>query len=367
MIETTTIRSTSARRAASCRFRAAVVKNRVAGACSGDGPVAASTTPSTPVSASASPSPVITSTPFERETSTTSWPLSLSASTVWWPTRPVAPATAIFLDDCMTDTSLVEPGSTQSRLPEAGPPKPSSHGYRAAPEGTARNPVRLRGDPADAGTPVRQRRARVAARELRRTRGVGDVLLERARLADVLGGHPDRAAVDCGGAVVTPPRPRRIAERLVAGEAVLRPGSPAVHADISRAVGDAERRPGRAREDGRADQGEGHHAAAARQHADRRVRDVRVADRQRPLAHQRAVNPSIGDARPDDVPGDAGAAVRGRPDTRVERAPQSTRGIANLLHAGVVRVQHLELLVVRGLLGRIEQVLPAARTERRRQ
>jgi hypothetical protein len=43
MIETTTARRTPARTLASCRLCAAVTKNSVAGCCSGDGPVAAST------------------------------------------------------------------------------------------------------------------------------------------------------------------------------------------------------------------------------------------------------------------------------------------------------------------------------------
>src|SRR6266702_3721219 len=94
-MDTTTIRRTPARDPACCRFPAAVVKNSVAAACSGDGPVAVSMTLSTPSSAAARPSPVITSTPFERDMATTSCPPSLSTSTTCRPTRPVAPATAI--------------------------------------------------------------------------------------------------------------------------------------------------------------------------------------------------------------------------------------------------------------------------------
>jgi hypothetical protein len=97
MIETATIRRAPARWPASCRFRAAVVKNAVAGSCSGEGPVAASIMLSTPDRASARPSPVITSTPREREIATTSCPRSPSTSTAWRPTRPVAPATAILI------------------------------------------------------------------------------------------------------------------------------------------------------------------------------------------------------------------------------------------------------------------------------
>src|SRR5438067_2545318 len=67
MIDTTTIRRTPARSPASCKLRAAVVKNAVAASCSGEGPLVVSTTHSTPASALARPSPVITSTPPERQ------------------------------------------------------------------------------------------------------------------------------------------------------------------------------------------------------------------------------------------------------------------------------------------------------------
>ena len=40
---------------------------------------------------------MITSTPFERDIATTSWPRSVSTSTTCRPTRPVAPATAILV------------------------------------------------------------------------------------------------------------------------------------------------------------------------------------------------------------------------------------------------------------------------------
>jgi hypothetical protein len=81
MIETTTIRWTPASAPASCRFRAAVVKNSVAASRSGEGPVAASTMHSVPARLSASPSLVITSTPREREIWTTSCPRASSRST----------------------------------------------------------------------------------------------------------------------------------------------------------------------------------------------------------------------------------------------------------------------------------------------
>ena len=81
MIDTTTIRCTPARSPASWRFRAAVVKNSVAAAWSGEGPVAASTMTSAPATASASPSPVMTSTPRERDIAATSWPWASRMST----------------------------------------------------------------------------------------------------------------------------------------------------------------------------------------------------------------------------------------------------------------------------------------------
>src|SRR5690348_13965291 len=95
MIDTTTSLRTPALTPASCRFLVAVVKNSLAGPCSGDGPVVTSMTTSTPASAAARPSPVITSTPFERDIRTTSCPPPRSTSTTCRPTRPVAPATAI--------------------------------------------------------------------------------------------------------------------------------------------------------------------------------------------------------------------------------------------------------------------------------
>lgn len=72
MIDTTTNRGTRARAPNSCRLLAAVVKNSVAAACSGDGPVLQSMIPSTPASASARPAPVTTSTPYERDIGTAS-------------------------------------------------------------------------------------------------------------------------------------------------------------------------------------------------------------------------------------------------------------------------------------------------------
>src|SRR5213594_2995509 len=97
MMDTTTIRRTPVFLPVSCRFRAAVVKNSVAGFCSGEGPLATSMTHSTPVRAFTSPFLVITSTPREREIGTTLCPWALSTSTTCWPTRPVAPATATFM------------------------------------------------------------------------------------------------------------------------------------------------------------------------------------------------------------------------------------------------------------------------------
>src|SRR5215218_5492916 len=82
------------------------MKNSVAGSCSDDGHEAASTTESTPARASLRPSPVTTSTPVDRDMVTTSWPAASSTSTVWRPTLPVAPATAIFLSSCMSASSV---------------------------------------------------------------------------------------------------------------------------------------------------------------------------------------------------------------------------------------------------------------------
>ena len=72
-----------------------MVKKAVASASSGDGPVAASTIAPQPASAASRPSPVMTSTPVDRDIGTASKPRSRSSSTMWDPTRPVPPATAI--------------------------------------------------------------------------------------------------------------------------------------------------------------------------------------------------------------------------------------------------------------------------------
>src|SRR5918995_2428765 len=97
MIDTRTSRRTPARRPASCRLRVEVVKNSVAACWSGEGPVATSMIVWTPGRAWSSPSPVVTSTPSERAIGTTSWPRDSRMSTTGRPTRPVAPATAIFV------------------------------------------------------------------------------------------------------------------------------------------------------------------------------------------------------------------------------------------------------------------------------
>src|SRR3954452_14811254 len=102
MIEATTIRFAPAAAPARCRLRAEAVKNAVASAWSGEGPVAVSTIVSTPVRAWLSPSPVTTSTPSERDIATTSWPRDSRISTSGRPTRPVAPATAIFAFCCIS-------------------------------------------------------------------------------------------------------------------------------------------------------------------------------------------------------------------------------------------------------------------------
>jgi hypothetical protein len=81
MIDTTTIRRTPARPPASWRLRAAVVKNSFAASSSAEGPVAVSMTHSTPSNVLARPSPVMTSTPFERDIGTTSYPRASRTST----------------------------------------------------------------------------------------------------------------------------------------------------------------------------------------------------------------------------------------------------------------------------------------------
>src|SRR5919198_2405379 len=144
MIDTTTILRTPAGSPARCKLRAAVVKNSVAACCSGEGPVAVSTTHSTPSRASARPSPVITSTPLEREIRTTSWPRASSTSTTWRPTLPVAPATATFRRSWLTISSLhyranldraAQPSGWNAcgeldRVRQAGPTIPGGWGWR---------------------------------------------------------------------------------------------------------------------------------------------------------------------------------------------------------------------------------------------
>jgi hypothetical protein len=72
MIDTTTIRCTPARSPASCRLRAASVKNSVAAAWSGEDVVATSMMHSTPENACARPPSLTTSTPLEHDIATTS-------------------------------------------------------------------------------------------------------------------------------------------------------------------------------------------------------------------------------------------------------------------------------------------------------
>src|ERR1043165_7369870 len=82
---------------------------------------------------------------------------------------------------------------------------------------------RLRAHAGESGVPVGQCGSRVGAGAERGR----PVLGQRARLADVLAGDPERVAVDRRGAVVAPARSRgarRLAERLVPAEPVLRPG-----------------------------------------------------------------------------------------------------------------------------------------------
>src|SRR5439155_10103346 len=78
-------------------------------------------THSAPARASARPLPVMTSTPLDRDIRTTSCPRPSSTSTTCRPTRPVAPATPIFIW-----TSLLAPSSSTShdetaRLPVTPP------------------------------------------------------------------------------------------------------------------------------------------------------------------------------------------------------------------------------------------------------
>src|SRR5258708_3480260 len=91
----------------------------------------------------------------------------------------------------------------------------------------------LRRDVADAGIPVAQRAACVAAAEVRL-----EILRQRATLADVLGGDPDGIAVHGSRTVVTPARAYRVGEDLglVAGEAVLE--ASALGRDVHRARAD---------------------------------------------------------------------------------------------------------------------------------
>jgi hypothetical protein len=102
-------------------LRAEAVKNSLAAVGAGRCrpfavPLAASMTHSAPANASAKPSPVTTSTPVDRDIGTTSWPPAPSSSTTRRPTRPVAPATAIFMDAGMDASSSWYPPSGPSMV-----------------------------------------------------------------------------------------------------------------------------------------------------------------------------------------------------------------------------------------------------------
>src|SRR5919202_2050214 len=147
---------------------------------------------------------------------------------------------------------------------------------------------RLRRELADARRPVAKGRTRAGGAG---ARGAGAQLVVArggpeeattprgviARVGDVLTGDPDRVAVHRGGAVVAPARSGRVADlRLVAGEAIIRGGSPAArdHSPGARAGDRVNRRVGRAREQRVARRRESHHPATAGGDADRRIRKV---------------------------------------------------------------------------------------------
>jgi hypothetical protein len=137
-------------------------EERRAAACASDGLLAASTMDSTPASASSRPAPVTTSTPLERDIATTSCPASSSRSTTCRPTRPVAPATAIFM--------LPPPDLRMRALAPFPDPPPSSCGRRDA--GQALSSGRGGGRGGSAGSSARRelevrRRSRARSRPLR--------------------------------------------------------------------------------------------------------------------------------------------------------------------------------------------------------
>src|SRR5919198_3178696 len=103
----------------------------------------------------------------------------------------------------------------------------------------------LRGELADERRPVAERRPRpwAAARAGTRAEQVVTAAAHEeraaprrvvARVADVLTRQPDRVAVHCGGAVVAPPRARRVAADLlpVAREAVVHRGTLTARNDV---------------------------------------------------------------------------------------------------------------------------------------
>src|SRR2546423_1592106 len=118
----------------------------------------------------------------------------------------------------------------------------------------------LRRNQADPGVPVPECGPGCAATESGRY-----ILVERASLANVLGGDPDVRSIRDRSAVVAPARPRRIAdEGLVAGEPVIRANPSLRHIDVSNAILGIDRSVRGAWEVTGADEGEGHDTIATR-------------------------------------------------------------------------------------------------------
>src|SRR6185312_3500732 len=118
----------------------------------------------------------------------------------------------------MFTASIVSDQSGSEPLPEQAPVQEKRAQWLSPTAPVARHPAEeSESDSRDTRRPVAEGATRTAALEQRGSQVVG----QGARLRDVLRGDPDRAAVGCGRAIVTPARPAAAEERNT-GKAVPR-------------------------------------------------------------------------------------------------------------------------------------------------
>src|SRR5438477_6554456 len=234
----------------------------------------------------------------------------------------------------------------------------------------------LRSDLADASRPVAEcsacswkiRRTRASAQEVVTASTSEERATPRcvvAAMSDVFARDPDRIAIDCGGAVVTPTRTRWVPDLgLVAREPVVRRRT---------GCGDVQVAHSGLRVDGCVPcawegrgprDGYGDHAAAARGDADRRIDDVLVRVTVCAGQSDASGDRACGNVGLDDVPRDTGlvvCCVRVEAHGRVERAPHLAVRVHHLLHARVVGIEPRDDLSTAGVGGRADEASPTPR------